>query len=155
MALTDEGWRLKVCKELGRGPKHPDHEEFLADIESLWDEYAEKVGRLRYLYVKCHGVDLLLGQVWEDVDYTDADVTEKLEQQAKNLQRMRDNAEAEIKKLEEWAGAAVGGLVGELTTKTPAPRTTAYQPDPNDAQYRGHPLRRVTLEEQKVILVSD
>jgi hypothetical protein len=98
MALTVSQYQDLILAELNveNTPKN----EVL--IVYYWDLHADKGSTaLQYLYAKRSAIDALLGGAWTNVDVGTGSVTGKvsLSQQTANLQKMRDNVEAEIKRL--------------------------------------------------------
>lgn len=123
--------------------KKPTTEEFTAYVTTVWNFHADKQrrgNRVRYLYTKRQAIDRLLSGAFEDVDWTDADVTEKGDQITDHLQAMRKNVEEELATLLASRNASAPAAA-PIEKQFPIERDCNTQPDPNSRRLRGDPLR--------------
>lgn len=120
----------------------------LADnLAAVWDSFADKAGagpRLQELYAKRRCIDLVLGALRSQVDFTTdgQDLSFKAHQRIDTLNTMRKDVQTEIARVEQFAIAAGGPAVGQITTVAPItpplPQPGPYL-DANDQRYSGSP----------------
>lgn len=124
-----------------------------ANIDAYTAAYADKepVPRLRYLHVKRHAVQALMGGAWSQVSYEESGILrENLSDRLKGLQAMKAEIDAEIKLTEATARGRRTGVSGPLVQTAPVTgadgRDQARQPigppDANDPAITGSPYRR-------------
>lgn len=111
------------------------------NIATMWDSFADKAlvaPRLQELYTKRRAIDAVLGIVRGQVTFNIAnDHSRNQSDKAKTLLSMRQEAQAEIVRLEAQARSNRGGVAGVITTV--APITPTNPPDANDPAYQGSP----------------
>lgn len=140
MPLSAAQFKVLVVTEVG------DVDSLVAgQIDVLWTLYDSQADDyIHYLYTKRKSLDLLMGQVREQVTrQVDGPLLVNLTDKLKNLQTMWTNVDREIATLAAKAiadaelAAVTGGqaAVGQLTTT--APITPAWGPDGNNPLYRG------------------
>lgn len=96
----------------------------------------EQGALLRYQFALVKACDLLLGTVREDVSFSEKDRSEKLSELTANLQKKRETALIEIKRLTALVTGAAGIEVGALTTTHILSSPAGYV-DANDPYYSG------------------
>lgn len=138
MSLSSEQYKDKIILEVG------DNADGLlaATVDLLWDAHDNQAElEVRYLYAKRDAIDVMLGSVRAQVDFTiDNDHSRKQSQKAQILLAMRAACQATLDQALALAAAASGGTVGQLTTTAPVAPLTGQQ-NPSDRRYRGDPLR--------------
>lgn len=141
-ALTADQQQAMIADELGQGGDPT----FLARVETWWTFFADKATlhhRLQYLYVKRQAVTFLLGRVWADVDYSEEDVNEDLDQWTRHLTGLKELLDAEILDLEQRIrSASQGPKTGLIAATSPYAPIYTSDPDPNHPVYRGVPRYR-------------
>lgn len=110
-----------------------------AQIDTGWlvtEPHETLSPRVRDLQFELWCIDFLLGQIWEDVDYSQQDASEKASQKSRNLQEAKARVEAALK----IASSATGGGSVSGTMSKKAPIETLSGPDPNSLRLRGVPV---------------
>jgi hypothetical protein len=142
MPLTDDQQRL--VDEVGE----TDDGRLAANVVAVLAVWAGKdliKPGLTRLYAKRQLIDLAMGAVRSQVDFSDAQgLTVKAGQRGTRLQAMQDTTLAEIIRLEAKARGRRLGASQELVTKAPAmpPWPTPPFPDANDPRLNGDPYKR-------------
>ncbi len=143
MATTADQWQQWILQQVGAGLEGTDELDILTPtIGAIWDAWADKAlvaPRLQYWYALRHAADILIGQLrnqtWSQLGPMSVQGGQKL----KNLQMIRDNAQAEIGLVEKRAAGYRPPVVGALRQTAPI-LPAANQPDPNSRAYRGDAL---------------
>lgn len=109
------------------------------NVATIWDGYADTGSPdLQKLYTKRDCIDLVLGAVRGQVDFTiDNDHSRKQSQKRVALMEMRQACMDDVDRILATMGA--GGAIGPITKTAPV-MPGAGQPDPNARRYRGDPL---------------
>jgi hypothetical protein len=154
--MIDPATTLLIQQQVG----DQDTNLLLPIIPVVWNAHASKddiIDGLRYQYTLRDIIDVVRGQVWQQVQNTQGDAQFHLEQKHASLSVRYDDCQAEILRLEGHAQGNRAGIIGQLTTKTPrrpgpfreTPR--GPYPDPNDAGYRGDPIIVTTTPDSPLI----
>lgn len=150
MPLSSADWKSLIVTEL----KQEENTAFTSLVDMWWLAFEDKASwgpRLRYLYTKRSGVEYLIGRNHNIVSYTDADVSESLGEVRINLEQLRDDLQQEIVQIESRrrSGKIAVGAIARTAPRMPtdAESTTVFPSnnDPNDAAYKGDPIRRSQL----------
>lgn len=123
-----------------------DFPAFAAVVEVYYNTHAFRAQaspELRDLYTKRSAIDWLLGQIWKNYDYNDADVNERKQQQYTNLMQLRELVEGERARVESRIAANRGPAIGQITTQAPLESPAGIGGDPNNRYYRGDPMHRL------------
>lgn len=138
MALTEAQYKALIVAEVGDDAAGT----VAAQIDVLWDLYADQSDAARYLRTKRHAITLLMGSVRTQVNTTGFDGS-KIEWSdlLANLQAMLDAVDAEIAASAAAAGA--GGVSGVLTRTAPIAAPAGWAgADANSRGLRGDAYRQ-------------
>lgn len=114
-------------------------------VVTLWQSYADKAliyPRLQDQYTRRQVAFNLKGNVWDCVDYTQNGTADKRDQYTEHFQKLWDECNEEISKLEAQA-KAIMNIAGfaPMTATAPTPQPVCIG-DPNSPLYLGSPLVR-------------
>jgi len=120
---------------------------FEAQLLSVWSLYADEGlirPRLQYLHAKHRAIQSLLSGVWEQVDISEEDASEKRSQKSAHLKALLEIVGDEIKVETARATGRRGIYVGPIERTAPVSvlDENPYPIEPSDRAYRGDPLRR-------------
>jgi hypothetical protein len=145
--LIDTTDQQNILAQLG----DQDTQTLTAYAGAFWNIRSDKAAirpGLQFQYTLRDCCDVLIGQVWNQISTAAGDLRVELREKIRNLQQIRENAQAEIVALEDRARANRAPAVGVITATEPvAPGPNVEVPngpysDPGDPAYRGDPMRQ-------------
>lgn len=109
-------------------------------IDTIWALYQRYAGidiRLQYQYALVKAIDIALGYIREDVNFsTSGDLTVSLQQKFANLMQMRDNAAEEIEVIKQELKGTRSGVIAQIERVAPIQPLNGA-PDANSLDYSG------------------
>lgn len=114
-------------------------------IDTVWALYQRYAGvdiRLQYQLALVKAIDIALGQIREDVNFsTSGDLTVSLQQKFANLMQMRQNAQDEIETIKAELKGTRGGAIAQLIQVAPVMPAIGGV-DANSLEWNGQPYKR-------------
>lgn len=139
MAITETDLKNLIAKELHRSGDT----DFAATITLLWEFYKSKdTGYgflLRYLYVKWHCLNTIIGDWFEKYNTREDDITENEGDVIKNLLSYYKTLENSISVEEERIGGNYNTFISEIAQTSPIP-LNQLSINPNSILFNGYPV---------------
>lgn len=116
-------------------------------LDTIWALYQRYAGvdiRLQYQLSLVKAIDVALGAIREDVNFsTSGDLTVSLQQKFANLMQMRKNAADEIDVIKAELKGSRSGAIAQLVQVAPV-MPLVGEVDANSLQWNGTPYKRST-----------